>query len=319
MVDVGVSERSLTLEGALLAEKETRSDKDNAVKALSEAEQARTNAIEALQQAKAELHAREAVWHVAREAAWHTARGELAPESEKVDDHHDHGHGSHDNICHGAVHQLEHRWIEKTGFGCAERVVERAAETLAERMIEQGGDRMVEAAAERLVEAGTERIVERSTEVALEKAGTEAATHMATRAIGESLRMGERAAIHALKALRVIVPFVGMLFVFHLAEHDWQRMREECANRRALTSLLFLLAVAGDLFDIWAHGVVVSAGMVDMDHHFVHQVHHYGMAAAVVACISVMSGEILSARAKRRSAATQKAPVHVVLVTGHDP
>ena len=29
------------------------------------------------------------------------------------------------------------------------------------------------------------------------------------------------------QALRVLVPFVGMLFVIHLAEHDWHRFFEE--------------------------------------------------------------------------------------------
>lgn len=29
------------------------------------------------------------------------------------------------------------------------------------------------------------------------------------------------------EALRVLVPFVGMLFVIHLAEHDWHRFRDE--------------------------------------------------------------------------------------------
>ena len=29
------------------------------------------------------------------------------------------------------------------------------------------------------------------------------------------------------KALRVLVPFVGMLFVIHLAERDWHRFIEE--------------------------------------------------------------------------------------------
>jgi len=295
------------LELALASELEARTSKVKAAEDLARAEETLLKAVSTVQEAKEQLRAREAAWHAARDVAWHAAKGELCPEHLAHDDHDDHGHGhGQDDISGAACHQLQHRWVEKTAFGCTERVVHG----LGERMVEQGGERLAERAGRSFMEAGAERVAERTTEVMLEKAGASAANHLATRALGETLRMGEHATIHALKALRVLVPFVGMLFVFHLAEHDWRRVKEECAAGRLFTTLLFLLAVSGDLLDIWAHGVVVSSGLIDMDHHFVHLVEYYGMGSAVVACLSVMSGEILSARARRRAA--KRASVRIV-------
>uniref|UniRef100_A0A7S3X676 Uncharacterized protein n=1 Tax=Strombidinopsis acuminata TaxID=141414 RepID=A0A7S3X676_9SPIT len=109
-----------------------------------------------------------------------------------------------------------------------------------------------------------------------------------------------------------------MLFVFHLAEHDIRRTKEEWNSRRECRSffvyVFFLLAVIGDIFDILAHGFVVLAGLTHVDHHFLHEVEYFGMGSAVVACFSVMVGEILAARARRRVA--RKSTVHIVPVTG---
>ena len=49
---------------------------------------------------------------------------------------------------HVAKHHLEHRWIEKTAFGAAERVVERMSERVGERLAERVGERV----GERMVE-----------------------------------------------------------------------------------------------------------------------------------------------------------------------
>ena len=207
----------------------------------------------------------------------------------------EHGH-SHDDEFHTAKHQLEHRWIEKTAFSAAERVVERMTERItesmgervgerlaergverlaergAERLAERGVERLAERGAERLAERGAERLAERGAELALERAGAGALRHILGRTIGETLRMGEHAAMHTLKALRVIVPFVGMLFVIHLAEHDWHRLLEEWRARRALSLAFFWMAVLGDVADILCHVCVISSGILHVDHHALHTI-----------------------------------------------
>ena len=94
---------------------------------------------------------------------------------------------------------------------------------------------------------------------ALEKASEGAASHMLIRVMGETMRMGEATAIHALKALRVLVPLIGMLFVGHLAQHDWHSFK--AGKGRA--KLFYLLAVIGDWIDIAVHVFVVYAGLVE--------------------------------------------------------
>jgi hypothetical protein len=263
----------------------------------------------AVERAVADLQLREAEWEKARDAARKAFQAKFGipmsdhghdlPGHGGHGDHgHGHGHGDHDDVLHGAKHQLEHRWIEKTGFGVAERVVAHAADSLAERMAEYGTEYMIERGAEHLATQ------------ALEKASEGAASHMLIRVMGETMRMGEATAIHALKALRVLVPLIGMLFVGHLAQHDWHSFK--AGKGRA--KLFYLLAVIGDWIDIAVHVFVVYAGLVEglniahVDHHYLHEVEAYGMKAAIFACLSVMCGEILSARAARALQAAKKAP-----------
>jgi len=349
-------EPSITLEQAVAAESAARRGLDDQKAAhaatLQAAEAAKAAADAAVKQATAELQAREAAWRQVRETAWKTAHSELGPDAswrqpeapEKAHGNgHDNGHGHDDHAdpLHGAKHQLQHRWVEKTGFGAAERVVEHVAESLTERVLERAGERAIERGGERLAERAAERAIEgagqragermleragervaermiergaeRGAEVALEKAGMGAVRHVIARTMGETLRMGEHAAIHALKALRIIVPFIGMLFVYHLAHHDLHRMKEE----KGLTQFFFFVAVVGDWVDILTHVVVVYHGIAHVDHHFLHTVERYGMIAAVVACFAVMAGEIRSAR-ERRHAAAKKAPeAKIVQVHGH--
>lgn len=104
-----------------------------------------------------------------------------------------------------AKHHLEHRWIEKTAFGTAERVVEQLTEQLGFRdrlrslfldplrltgapsafqnklsgelqnrflqsiRARKMGERLAERGAERLVERGAERLVERGAERLIER------------------------------------------------------------------------------------------------------------------------------------------------------
>lgn len=254
----------------------------------------------------------------------------LAPSHSEPGSLHSQSHGEqHAHSCddefHTAKHQLEHRWIEKTAFSAAERVVERMTERIAEsmgervgerlaergverlaergaeRLAERGMERLAERGAERLAERGAERLAERGAELALERAGAGALRHILGRTIGETLRMGEHAAMHTLKALRVIVPFVGMLFVIHLAEHDWHRLLEEWRARRALSLAFFCMAVLGDIADILCHVCVISSGILHVDHRALHTIEYYGMGSAIVACLSVVAAEILSARAMRRA------------------
>ena len=152
-----------------------------------------------------------------------------------------------ERLAERGVERLAERGAQRGVERLAERGAERLAERGAERLAERGVERLAERGVERLAERGAERLAERGAELALERAGASAVRHILARTIGETLRMGEETAMHALKALRVIVPFVGMLFVIHLAEHDWHRLGEEWRARRALSLLFFSLAVLGDL------------------------------------------------------------------------
>lgn len=252
----------------------------------------------------------EEVQRAAAEQAVRMEWSALAPRGSQGDgngDQGDHGgHGGHGDgdEFHTAKHHLEHRWIEKTAFGAAERVVERMTERigerLAERVGERVGERLVEGVGERLAERSAERMVERGAELALQRAGQGAARHIVGRTIGESLRMTEHAAMHALKALRVLVPFVGMLFVIHLAEHDRHRFVEEWKARRSVSCGLFAIALLGDVTDVLAHVCVICAGLVHIDHGFLHAVENYGMGFAVMACLSVVAGEIVQQKPAAR-------------------
>jgi hypothetical protein len=283
--------------------------------ALKAADAAKKAAEDAVKTTASEVVSREAQWKQARETAWKAAHSELGVAGKgdhghgdhKDDGHgHGHGHGDHDDVLHGAKHQLEHRWIEKTGFGIAERVVAHAADSLTERVSEYGTEYLIERTAEHLATQ------------AVEKASEGAASHMVTRILGETLRMGEITAINALKALRVLVPLVGMFFVGHLAKHDWHRFKDD----KGLAKFFFLLAVIGDWIDIGVHIIVVWAGLVEglgishVDHHWLHEVEAYGMKAAIFACLTVMCGEIISARAQRALAAKKAPEPRVVAVAG---
>ena len=258
----------------------------------------------AVRKAAADLKSQPGVWHNTLWTFHHEAEdseGPLDPSCPKAEHRQPDGHGDHhghDDEFHTAKHQLEHRWIEKTAFSAAERVVERMTERItesmgervgerlaergverlaergAERLAERGMERLAERGVERLAERGAERLAERGAELALERAGAGAVRHILGRTIGESLRMGEHAAMHALKALRVIVPFVGMLFVIHLAEHDWHRLMQEWKARRALSLLFFFFAVLGDIADILCHVCVIASGILHVDHHALHMIEH---------------------------------------------
>ncbi|CAK9003635.1 Vacuolar amino acid transporter 2 [Durusdinium trenchii] len=243
--------------------------------------------------------------HGMADGALHDAVRTVSPASHgEVGDAH--GHGASGDFA-TAKHHLEHRWMEKTAFGAAERVVERMTERVGV------GERLAERSAERLVERG----MERGAEIALQRAGQGAARHIVGRAIGESLRMTEHATMQALKALRVLVPFVGMLFVIHLAEHDWHRFMEEWKARRSVSCSLFALALLGDAMDTLAHVCVISAGLVHIDHDFLHSTENYGMGFAVMACCSVVAGEISSAKAQRRELKRNRSKgTTVVPITG---
>ncbi|CAE7236956.1 unnamed protein product [Symbiodinium pilosum] len=222
-----------------------------------------------------------------------------------------------ERLAERGVERLAERGTERLAQRGVERLAERGAERLAERgaerLAERGVERLAERGVERLAERGAERLAERGAELALERAGASAVRHILARTIGEALRMGEETAMHALKALRVIVPFVGMLFVIHLAEHDWHRLGEEWRARRALSLLFFSLAVLGDIADILCHVCVISSGILHVDHEALHVIEYYGMASAIVACLSVVAAEITSARAMRRALKAQATPsLHVV-------
>jgi len=302
--------RGLTLEQAVAAEAESRrildEKKEAHARAIANGPASIAAAEAAVVQAEADLKAKEAEWHKARELARAALHKELGAPPGAGHGDHGHGHDDHDDLLHGAKHQLEHRWIEKTGFGVAERVVAHAADSLTERMAEYGTEYMIERGAEHLAAQ------------ALEKASEGAASHMLTRVLGESMRMGETAAIGCLKALRVLVPALGMFFVGHLAQHDFHRYKVD----KGLAKLFFLFAVVGDLVDIAVHIVVVWAGLVEglgishIDHHWLHEVEGFGMKAAIFACLTVMCGEIQSARAQRALAARKAPEPKIVAVAG---
>lgn len=304
-----IHEPTMSLEQAVAQESAARRGLDEQraahLAALKVAEGAKKVAEDAVKTAAAEVAAREAQWKQARETAWKAAHTELGPgASDKGHGHGDglgggHGHDDHEDTLHGAKHQLQHRWVEKTGFGAAERVVMHVSETLGERAAERIGEQALERGVERLAE----RAVERGAEVAFEKAGLSAGQHMLARVGGEAIRMGEETAIHAFKALRVIVPLLGIYFVHHLAKHDWDRFKES----KGFPKLLFLIAVIGDWVDILVHVIVVYAGIGYVEHHFLHEVEAYGMKAAICACLACMFGEIADARKQKAIAAAKKA------------
>lgn len=66
-----------------------------------------------------------------------------------------------------AKHHLEHRWIEKTAFSTAERLLERMSDRVTERLVERLGEGVVARGAERVAERGVERVAE----AALQRAG----------------------------------------------------------------------------------------------------------------------------------------------------
>lgn len=61
-----------------------------------------------------------------------------------------------------------------------------------------------------------------------------------------------------------------MFFVIHLAQHDWHRTVEEWKARRGPSCAFFGLAVVGDALDVLAHVCVITAGLVELDTHFLH-------------------------------------------------
>ena len=324
--------------------------------ALSRAVAEMQRAAADVQKAAAELSASEAAWLAAYEAALKTAEDDAEAaavrraaadlqsmagmchgvlrtfydeQPSSAEGGQTNGHGEHHGPAdgddfHTAKHQLEHRWIEKTAFSAAERVVERMTERIsesigerfgerlaergvgrlaergaeqlaersAERLAERGAERLAERGVERLAERGAERLAERSAELALERAGAGAVRHILGRTIGETLRMGEHAAMHTLKALRVLVPFVGMLFVIHLAEHDWHRLLEEWRSRHALSLVFFCFAVLGDIADILSHVCVISSGILHVDHHALHTIEQLGVELVVAVTCRTYSDSI---------------------------
>lgn len=105
--------------------------------------------------------------HGMADGALHDAVRTVSPASHgEVGDAH--GHGASGDFA-TAKHHLEHRWMEKTAFGAAERVVERMTERVGERLAERVGERMTERVGERLVEGVGERLAERSAERLVER------------------------------------------------------------------------------------------------------------------------------------------------------
>lgn len=70
--------------------------------------------------------------------------------------------------------------------------------------------------------------------------------------------------------------------------------------RRSVSCGLFAIALLGDVTDVLAHVCVICAGLVHIDHGFLHAVENYGMGFAVMACLSVVAGEIMSSKSQRR-------------------
>lgn len=239
------------------------------------------------------------------------------------------GHSHDHDKYHMAKHQAQHRLMEKTTFKTTERLIERASE----RVVERAGERMLERAGTNVMQRSAERVTRRAMKRAssrlAQRTSKRVATRIAQRLVGEAFRVSEAlhpfnfglfswraeecAAKHAgkqaaqgggkwtmdaMKALQVMVPAIGLLFVAHMAHQDWHRVTKEWQQgRNILTTGLFVAAAICDTADVAVHLLVVSSlTVVNVDHHVVHSIEHYGLIIAVIATICMIIGEILSAR-----------------------
>jgi hypothetical protein len=126
-----------------------------------------------------------------------------------------------------------------------------------------------------------------------------------THAVGSHGDLGARSIStfsRVMHVLRVLVPLVGTIFVGHMTLHDWKRLRREWNEmQRAHSTVLFAIAAAGDALDTIAHCIIVaSMTIVHIEHDSLHIIERLSLVAAVVATLSMIAGEISSARLKNK-------------------
>jgi hypothetical protein len=222
-----------------------------------------------------------------------------------------------DHLLERGVEAVGERIVERSVEAVGERIVERSVEAVGERIVERSMEAVGERIVERSVEAVGERIVERSVEATGRRVmlheirpiealiqHTSNFSHV-THGVGSHGDLGARSIStfsRVMHVLRVLVPLVGTIFVGHMTLHDWKRLRREWNEmQRAHSTVLFAIAAAGDALDTIAHCIIVaSMTIVHIEHDSLHIIERLSLVAAVVATLSMIAGEISSARLKNK-------------------
>ena len=197
------------------------------------------------------------------------------------------------------------RLMEKAGFAMADHLLERGVEAVGERIVERSVEAVGERIVERSVEATGRRVMLheiRPIEALIQH--TSNFSHV-THGVGSHGDLGARSIStfsRVMHVLRVLVPLVGTIFVGHMTLHDWKRLRREWNEmQRAHSTVLFAIAAAGDALDTIAHCIIVaSMTIVHIEHDSLHIIERLSLVAAVVATLSMIAGEISSARLKNK-------------------
>lgn len=225
-------------------------------------------------------------------------------------------HQLHKN--HAVHHQLQHRASEKLGFGVAEHLLEALVEATIERhtlVHHHATGAKALSWLQRATAAPTK--LARNVTCGLRSLGP-AAMRCRAPPVPVPPSLASRTWAASLDGVKITLPCAGTALVAHMAHHDWHRAHHEWHERgRCLSTLLFVLAAAFDAADAIVHAMVVLLMLAErlcdhetlhayhLDHldHLEHELHHSAMVCAVCATITIVTGEVLSARASPAGAA----------------
>ena len=201
-------------------------------------------------------------------------------------------------------HQLQHRATEKVCCGVAERSLEHGAQLYA-RQIHSASRLACRPSWQRML--AQPRRALGSALCRLRAIGRDA-SHCAALAAPPPPpppppSLPALAGARLIEGCQLMLPLAAACLLAHMAQHDWHRLqRERRIEGAGLAVALFALAFLADALDALSHAVCAACASAHaahftlLPHETEHALHDVAFGCALVATISMVAGELLSAR-----------------------